>query len=112
MVVDRFTFLDERWNAGRIGDADVLPKIPADRRTLAAFVRAVPHGLPTGALAAYATGFARINDHDRLKRDVWEAGAQFHTSPRPSPAADAARLDYLYPGPPDETARAVADHHR
>ncbi|MZR11858.1 hypothetical protein GQE99_02360 [Maritimibacter sp. DP07] len=108
VVVDRFTFLDERWNAGRIDDADVLPKIPADRRTLAAFMRAVPHGLPTGALAAYATGFARINDHDRLKRDVWEAEARFDTSPRPSPAADAARLDYLYPGPPDETARAAA----
>lgn len=111
IVLDSFAFLDPRWNAARIGDADILPRIPADRQTLAVLWRAVGRGLPAGTFLAHATGFARINDRGRFTPDQWEAEVRFDSAPRPSDAADAARIAYLYPGPSSEPAvdRALAD---
>lgn len=111
VVVDLFAFADARWNEGRVGDADVLPKIPAEGRTLAVLAKAVRRGLPVETFLAYATGFARINDQTRFQADRWDAETKFDTAPRPSDAADAARIAYLYPGPPSQDAmdRALAD---
>ncbi|WP_102108035.1 SGNH/GDSL hydrolase family protein [Oceaniglobus roseus] len=106
LVIDAFAFADPRWNAARLGDADLLPKIPADLRTLAVLARAVPRGLPLPVFLAQAAGAARINDRTRFRPDRWEAEARFDTAPRPSDAADAARIAYLYPGPPSEAAIA------
>lgn len=111
VVLDSFAFLDPKWNEARIGDADVLPKIPADLRTLDVLTRAIPRGLPVQTVLAYATGFARINDRTRFDADRWDAMSRFDSAPRPSDAADAARIAYLFPGPPSRTAvdRSMAD---
>lgn len=111
IVVDAFAFADPRWNAARMDDSDLLPKMPHDRATLATLARALPRGLSWRTLAAYASGFARINDPARFRPDTWDAAAKFDTSPRPSAAAEKARIAYLYPGPPDaaEVARRLAD---
>ena len=111
VVLDMFAFLDPRWNEERLGDADLLPKIPADLQTVRVFARAIPRGLPVGTVVAYATGFARMNDQTRFEPDRWEAEARFDSAPRPSDAADAARISYLYPAPPSRgtVERAFAD---
>ena len=97
VVVNEFALLDARWNMGRVGDGDILPKIPADPLTLGVLVRAMPRGLPLGTVLAYGTGFARINDQTRFEADRWDAAARFDSAQRPSAAADAARIAYLYP---------------
>lgn len=111
VVLDTFAFLDPRWNEARLADADLLPKIPVDLQTLPIFARAIPRGIPAGTVLAYATGFARINDRTRFEPDRWDAEAKFDTAPRPSDAADAARISYLYPAPPSQgtVERAMAD---
>lgn len=111
IVLDDFGFRDPRWNASRLGDSDVLPKIPADSETLRVLLRAIPRGLSWQTVAAQATGFARINDRTRFQPDRWDAEARFDTSPRPSDAADKARIAYLYPGAVDGEAlmRGLAD---
>lgn len=111
IVLDAFAFADTRWNEDRLADPDILPKIPADAQTLRVLLRAIPRGLPVGTVLAYATGFARINDRTRFEPDRWEAEARFDSSPRPSEAADAARVAYLYPEPPSEHMidRGLAD---
>lgn len=111
IVLDTFSFGDERWNEGRVDDTDFLPKIPADRRTLAVLWNAVSRGLPPETFLAYATGFARITDRTRFRIDRWESEDRFDTAPRPSEAADAARIAYLYPGPASQIAveRGLAD---
>lgn len=111
IVLDSFAFADRRWNEDRLADSDVLPKIPADRATVAALAAAVPRGLPWQTWVAYASGFARINDRSRFAQDGWEAEAKFDTAPRPNAAATRARVQFLYPGPPDPGAvgRGLAD---
>lgn len=104
IVLDDFGFADTRWNGERLGDTDVLPKIPADLQTMAVLARTVGKELPVGTFAAYATGFARINDHTRFDIDRWEGEDKFDTSPRPSEAADRARIAFLYPGPVNQEA--------
>lgn len=104
IVLDDFGFADRRWNEARLADSDVLPKIPADRTTAALLAHAVPRGLPWKTWAAYATGFARINDRTRFAPDAWDGEAKFDSAPRPNAAATAARIAFLYPGPPDPEA--------
>lgn len=101
IVLDAFGFADPRWNAARLGDSDVLPKMPADRTTSAVLGRAIPRGLPWQTWAAQATGFARINDPARFQTDDWVAADKFAAAPRPSAAATRARIAFLYPGPVD-----------
>jgi len=111
VVLDVFAFLDPRWNEARLADADILPKIPADLQTLRVFIRAISRGLPARTVLAYATGFSRINDQSRFETDRWDAEARFDSAPRPSDAADAARISYLFPDIPSEATveRAFAD---
>ena len=104
IVLDAFGFANRRWNEPRLADSDVLPKMPADRTTAAILAHAVPRGLPWQTWAAFATGFARINDRNRFAPDTWEAEAKFDTAPRPNAAATRARIAFLYPGPPDPGA--------
>ncbi|WP_140849147.1 SGNH/GDSL hydrolase family protein [Paracoccus sp. FO-3] len=104
IVLDSFAFADRRWNEDRLADSDVLPKIPADRVTVATLWAAVPRGLAWQTWVAYVSGFARINDRTRFAPDSWEAEAKFDTAPRPNAAATKARIAFLYPGPPDPAA--------
>lgn len=111
IILDSFGFADDRWNAPRMADSDVLPKIPADRATLAILAAAVPRGLSWQTWVSYATGFARINDQGRFRTDQWPAEARFATAPRSSAAATRSRIDFLFPGPvsPDALAAGMAD---
>lgn len=104
IVVDGFAFRDRRWNEDRIGQSDLLARMPWDPAMLAAMARALPRGLPVATLANYASGFSRINEPGRSAPDTWEGEARFDTAPRPSDAADRARIDYLYPPVPAATA--------
>jgi hypothetical protein len=97
IVLDGFGFADRRWNEDRIGESDLLPRVPLDGPTIATFASALPR-LPLATLANYLTGFSKINNPDRLSPDVWEAEARFADSRRkPQPTADAERVSYLYP---------------
>ena len=111
IILDEFGFADARWNGKRLGDADVLPKIPADRRTTAVLARAIGQRIPVGTFASYATGFAKINDQTRFDIDRWDGEDKFDSAPRPSDAADRARIAFLYPSPPDreEISQGLAD---
>jgi len=104
IVLDAFGFADPRWNEPRLADSDLLPKIPADAATTGIFARAVARGLSWQTLVAYASGFARINDHTRFSPDIWQAEAKFDAAPRPSAAATKARIAFLYPDPPQPAA--------
>lgn len=104
IALDAFGFANRRWNAPRLADQDILPKIPADRATAAVLGRAVQRGLSWQVWAAQASGFARINDRTRFSPDTWEGAEKFDTAPRPSAAATKARIAFLYPGPPEPGA--------
>ena len=111
IVLDDFGFADPRWNIGRMADVDVLAKIPADWKTVAVFAAATARSFPVTTLASYATGFARINDQTRFQPDRWEGEDKFESSPRPSDAADTARIAFLYPAPmaPQAISDGLAD---
>lgn len=102
IVLDSFGFADPRWNAARLAESDILPKIPADRNTATTIARAIPRGLPWQIWVSYVTGFARINDHTRFAPDTWESETRFDTTARPNATATKARIAFLYPGPPDQ----------
>ena len=104
IVVDGFAFRDRRWNAPRPGDRDLLPATPRDRATASVWVQAVARGLPLGILADYLTGFSTINGWLQPRSGDWIGAAGFERAPRPSDAADRARIAYLYPGPADPQA--------
>lgn len=108
VVIDAFAFRDRRWNEDRIGDSDLLPRIPWDPATLSVLATALEEGLPPATFADYLTGFSKINNADRMRPDIWEAEQEFDRSPRPSDAAGRARIAYLYPGPPDPAAEDAA----
>lgn len=108
IVVDGFAFRDRRWNEDRLGDSDLLPRMPWDGATLGVLAAALDEGLPPATFANYLAGFSKINNPDRMRPDIWEAEQEFERSPRPSEAADRARIEYLYPGPADLGAEAAA----
>jgi hypothetical protein len=56
----------------------------------------VTEGVGARALLDYLTGFSKLNNRERLKPDIWEGEAQFDRVNRPSAAADAKRIAYLY----------------
>lgn len=97
IVADRFGFTAADWNEERIGDSDLLPRIPWDPKTLGLFWRALGDGLPVATLIDYATGFSKINNRDRLEPDEWEGVDRFERRARPSALADRQRIEYLYP---------------
>ena len=111
IVLDEFGFADRRWNTDRLGDDDLLPKIPADVRTVRVLARAVPRGLPWQTWLAQVTGFARINDRRRLSPPTWSVEDRFDRSPRLSAGAIRSRVAFLYPGAADAwiVARSLDD---
>lgn len=106
VVVDSFGFYSAQWNEERFGDRDLLARTPLDMTTLALYARYMAEGVDPRAVLDYATGFSKINNHDRFQPDEWEAEARFTRSARPSDLADEERIVYLYPEPPTPTARS------
>ncbi len=107
-VLDSFAFYDRSWNEDRFSDAKLLSRTPFDPALAQEFVRyTLTGGVDPRALLDYVSGFSKINNRDRFKQDIWEGEAQFDRSYRPSSAADAKRIAYLYPRPsPDPKALA------
>lgn len=111
VVVDSFGFYSDQWNEQRFGDRDLLSRTPFDATTLRLLLRYVAAGVDPKAVLDYATGFSKINNHDRFEPDKWEAETRFTRSARPSDLADSERIDYLYPEPPEAAGiRRYMDH--
>jgi len=104
-VVDSFAFRSAQWNEERLEDPKLLartPFNPAVMGRLASYVWS--EGVDPRAFLDYVSGFSKLNDRDRFKRDAFEGEAQFDRVFRPSATADRKRIDYLYP--PVERERA------
>jgi len=54
-------------------------------------------GVDPRALLDYLSGFSKINNRDRFRRDAWEGEAQFDRVYRSSATAVRQRIAYLYP---------------
>ena len=109
-VVDSFAFYSRTWNEDRFSDAKLLrrtPFQPAVARRLWTYV--LDEGVDARAVLDYLTGFSKVNNRERFRRDEWEGEAQFDRAYRPSAAATRKRVDYLYPDgtPPDVFARRL-----
>jgi hypothetical protein len=107
-VVDSFAFTSPAWNEERFADAKLLARTPfslglAWRMAGYSF----EEGVDPRAVLDYVTGFSKINNRDRFKRDVWEGEAQFERTYRPSAAATAKRTAYLFPGGAPERAAVM-----
>jgi hypothetical protein len=107
-VIDSFALTARAWNEDRFSDAKLIrgtPFAPALARHLGDYVRR--QGVDPRALLDYLSGFSKINNRDRFRRDAWEGEAQFDRVYRSSATAVAQRIAYLYPGPttPDVRAR-------
>ncbi len=97
-AVDSFAFCSRDWNEERFADAKLTrrtPFAPDTARHLAAYAR--DEGVGARAVLDYASGFSKINNRERFRRDTWEGEAQFDRVHRPSASALAKRIDYLYP---------------
>jgi hypothetical protein len=105
-VLDSFAFHDRSWNEDRFSDAKLLSRTPFDPALAQSLFRYTwTEGVDPRALLDYVSGFSKINNRDRFQRDIWEGEAQFERAYRPSSAADAKRIAYLYPnGSPDPKA--------
>jgi hypothetical protein len=64
----------------------------------------VRDGVDPRALVDYLTGFSKINNRDRFRRDAWEGEATFDRTFKPSATAAKKRVQYLYPPIADEAA--------
>jgi hypothetical protein len=109
-VVDSFAFYSRTWNEDRFADAKLLRRTPFDpvrARRLWGYSRR--EGVDPRAVLDYLTGFSKINDRERFRRDEWEGEAQFDRAYRPSASATRKRIEYLYPDgtPPDALARRL-----
>ena len=108
-VVDSFAFYSRTWNEERFADAKLLrrtPFEPAIARRLCDYAR--HEGVGARAVLDYVSGFSKINNRERLQRDVWEGEAQFERAYRPSVSAVKKRIDYLYP---DKTSPAALSRY-
>jgi hypothetical protein len=103
-VLDSFAFRSRTWNEDRFADAKLLARTPFDPSLLARLAAyCVKDGVDPRAVANYVTGFSKINNRDRFEPDIWEGETQFDRTHRPSRAADAKRIEYLFPDePPNE----------
>ena len=98
-VLDSFAFYSAKWNEERIADTRLFQRAPFDL-DLVRVLAAEPAARPV--LPGYASGFAKINNHDRFKRDVSEAElTRFDRVWRAIPQIDRQRVQYLYPAAPD-----------
>jgi hypothetical protein len=107
IIVDSFAFRSPDWNEERFTDAKLLARVPFDIATARLLLRYVEDGVDARAVLDYVSGFSKINNRNRLKRDVWEGEAKFDRTFRPSSVADNKRIDYLFPvtGTADDLAR-------
>lgn len=98
-VVDSFALRSRAWNEERFADAKLLRRTPFDpalARRLCEYAR--DEGVDPRAVLDYLSGFSKINNRERFQADAWEGEAQFGRVSRPSKAAVAKRIAYLYPG--------------
>lgn len=104
-VLDSFAFYSPTWNEERFADARLLRRTPIEPALARRFLDYGMHeGVDALAVLDYVSGFSKINNRERFRRDVWEGEAQFGRRHRPSAAADRKRIDYLYPAPAPDPA--------
>lgn len=97
-VADSFAFYSRVWNEDRFSDAKLLRATPFKPATAWLLLQYVQHdSVGLRALVDYVTGFSKINNRDRLQKDVWEGELQFDRVYRPSAAATKSRIAYLFP---------------
>ncbi len=98
-VLDSFAFYSPKWNEERIDDARLFQRAPLDLdlvRVLADDPAA------RSMLPGYASGFVKINNHDRFRRDISDAElTKFNRTWRAIPQIDRQRVQYLYPAAVD-----------
>ena len=107
-VVDSFAFRAPTWNEERLSDPKLIartPFSPALAIQLGSYV--LIEGVDPRALLDYVTGFSKLNNRDRFRRDVWEGEASFDRAFKPSASAERKRVDYLYPPVKDESEAAA-----
>ncbi|MDH3230933.1 MAG: hypothetical protein OEN55_14170 [Alphaproteobacteria bacterium] len=104
-VLDSFAFYSSTWNEERFADAKLLRRTPFAPDLARRFLDYGMHeGIDALAVLDYVSGFSKINNRERFRRDVWEGEAQFDRVHRPSAAADRKRIAYLYPAPAPDPA--------
>jgi hypothetical protein len=97
-VLDSFAFYSAQWNEDRFADTKLLRRTPFDPALAWQFLRySLNDGVQATAVLDYVTGFSKINNRERFKPDIWEGENKFDRVARPSAAADAKRIEYLYP---------------
>ena len=109
-VVDSFAFYSRTWNEDRFADAKLLRRTPFDPAIAGRlWDYARREGVDPRAFLDYLSGFSKINNRERFRRDVWEGEAQFDRAYRPSTTATSKRIAYLYPDgtSPDALARRL-----
>lgn len=98
-VLDSFAFYSAQWNEQRLSDAKLLLRAPLDPAAITALWR---HPWARPLLPAYVTGFAKINNRNRLEPDIPDAERNlFRRAYRPIAFLDRQRIGYLYPTNPD-----------
>lgn len=104
-VVDSFAFYSRAWNEERFADASLLRRTPFEPAIAARLWRyARREGVDPRAVLDYVSGFSKINNRERFRRDVWEGEAQFERAYRRSATALKKRIAYLYPDAPSQAA--------
>jgi len=97
-VLDSFAFYSTRWNEDRFADAKLLRRTPFDPALAWQLARySLNDGVRATAVLDYIFGFSKINNRERFESDIWEGETTFDRVARLSAAADAKRIDYLYP---------------
>ena len=100
-ILDSFAFYSPQWNEDRL-DAAMLQRAPLDPALVATLWR---HDWARGAIPAYVSGFAKINNGDRFAADIPEAEAtKFDRTYRPIAQIDRQRIGFLYPEAIDPAA--------
>ncbi len=108
-VVDSFAFYSRTWNEERFADAKLLRRTPFEPAIAARLWDYSRHeSVDARALLDYVTGFSKINNRERFKRDIWEGETQFDRVYAPSASAVRKRVAYLYP---DKTAATALSRY-
>jgi hypothetical protein len=104
-VADGFAFRSSMWNEERFADSKLLARTPFSMALAASLGgHVVRDGVDPRALVDYLTGFSKINNRDRFRRDTWEGEATFDRTFKPSATAAKKRVQYLYPAVANEAA--------
>lgn len=97
-IADAFTFYSRAWNEDRFADAKLIRRTPFEPAIATRMWRyAREEGIDRRAVLDYVSGFSKINNRERLRRDAWEGEEQFERVHRPSASAVKKRIEYLYP---------------